>query len=367
MTLFSLTGKDGIPLRAKVDDFGAALMSRLLNLNETQTGVMTIVFEYCKDQNKPLIDLRDLKSALTYISGEGISEVVKKYGALSGASVGTILRQVLQLETEGGGTFFGEPSLDLNDLIGINNGKGMISLINLKDVQDKPRLFSTLMLFLLVQTYASFPEVGDLDKPKFVLMIDEAHLLFEGTSKVLLDKLEGVVRLIRSKGVGVFFCTQSPTDLPKSILGQLGLKVQHALRAFTANDRKAIKLASENFPTSKYYKTDDMLTKMAIGEALVTGLNERGVPTPLVETMIRSPESEMGPLSDADAAALINASLLLSKYKMAIMKEGAFEKTGGAGGVSWEFMVNNPIFKKLYNTLIREVTNKIIKMIGLKK
>ncbi len=378
VTIFSLTGHEGIPLRATVQEFGAPLMSRLLNLNETQTGVMTVLFEFCKDEQMPLLDIRDLKAALNYISSDGMEKVIKKYGNLSSASVGAILRQVLQLESEGASSFFGERSLDIMDLLRFDDkGRGMISLINLKDVQDKPRLFSTLMLFLLVETYSKFGEVGDLEKPKFVLMIDEAHLLFEGTSKALLDKLEGVVRLIRSKGVGIYLSTQSPTDVPKAILGQLGLKVQHALRAFTANDRKAIKLAAENFPTSKYYDPKELLTKMAIGEALVTALNEKGVPTPLVETIVRSPKSQMGPITDEEVEELINKSPLKDKYEVPIDRESAYEilsrkqkeglSGGGAGGDYWDFVVKNTFFRKLYNSMVREVVNSVMRIVGFKR
>jgi DNA helicase HerA-like ATPase len=254
-------------------------------------------------------------------------------------------------------------------------GRGVISVINLKDIQDKPRLFSSLMLFLLVETYGSFQEVGDLEKPKLVLIIDEAHLLFEGTSKALLDKLESVVRLIRSKGVGILLSTQTPTDIPKGILGQLGLKIQHALRAFTANDRKAIKLASENFPTSPFYDVKKLLTQMAIGEALVTALNERGVPTPLVETMIRSPKSYMGPISDEEVLELIRKSPLRDKYETRLDRESAYEILkrreesvgSGAGGHYWDFVVKTTFFRKLYNTVVREIINSVMKIVGFKR
>ncbi|MEM9847040.1 MAG: helicase HerA-like domain-containing protein [Bacteroidota bacterium] len=321
----SLSGDKGLRLRATVTEFGATLFSKILNLNDTQSGIVAVVFKYCDDNKLPLLDLEDFKKTLQYITNEGKEEVQKEYGRISSASVGAITRKLLELEQQGADMFFGEPSFDVNDLVRTADGKGMVSILRLTDIQDRPKLFSTFMLQLLAEVYATFPEAGDLEKPKLVLFIDEAHLVFEEASGVLLDQIEAIIKLIRSKGVGIFFITQNPADIPNDVLGQLGMKVQHALRAFTAKDRKAIKLAAQNFPESEHYEVDELLTQMGIGEALVTVLNEKGIPTPLAHTLLRAPQSRMDVLTDKEIKDIIKVSDLYEKYSKAIDRESAHE------------------------------------------
>lgn len=324
--LFSLSEEPGAKLRATVSEFGPVLMSKILGLNDTQGGILALIFKFCDDHQLPLLDLKDLKKALQWVSNEGKKELEKEYGRISAASAGTILRKVVELEQQGGESFFGERSFETDDLLRINDmGLGYISLIRLTDMQDRPKLFSTFMLSLLAEIYGSFPEEGDPERPKLVIFIDEAHLIFDEASDALLDQIETIVRLIRSKGVGVFFCTQSPDDIPESVLGQLGLKVQHALRAFTAKDRKRIRMAAENFPLTDFYETDELLTQLGIGEALVTGLNEKGIPTPLVHCMLRAPMSRMDILEEAEIRALVQHSRMVSKYNEEIDRESAYE------------------------------------------
>jgi len=321
----SLSGEKGLRLRATVTEFGATLFSKILNLNDTQSGIVAVVFKYCDDNKLPLLDLEDFKKTLQYITNEGKEEAQKEYGRISSASVGAITRKILELQQQGAGMFFGEPSFDVNDLVRTQDGKGIISILRLTDIQDRPKLFSTFMLQLLAEVYATFPETGDSDKPKLILFIDEAHLVFEEASNVLLDQLEAIIKLIRSKGVGIFFITQNPADIPEDVLGQLGMKVQHALRAFTAKDRKAIRLAAQNFPISDYYEIDELLTQMGIGEAFVTVLNEKGIPTPLVHTLLRAPQSRMDILTDTEIKNIIKVSDLYNKYNKEVDRESAHE------------------------------------------
>jgi hypothetical protein len=324
--LLSLSTQPGVRLRATTSEFGPVLLSKILDLNDTQEGLLAMIFKYCDDKKLPLLDLEDLKKVIQYISDEGKNEIEKNYGNISTASAGTILRKVIELEQQGGGVFFGEPSFDPHDLLRFDsNGKAYINVIRLNDIQDRPKLFSTFMLSLLAEIYSSFPEIGDPDKPKLVIFIDEAHLIFDEASKQLLDQIETTIKLIRSKGVGVIFCTQNPQDVPASVLSQLGLKVQHALRAFTAADRKTIKTAAENFPESNYYKTEDLLTQLGIGEALVTALNEKGIPTMLVATMMCSPASRMDVLSDSEINDLVQQSQLVRVYNQTMDRQSAFE------------------------------------------
>ena len=324
--LLSLSDQPGIKLRATTSEFGPVLLSKILDLNETQQGILAMIFKYCDDKKLPLLDLEDLKKVIQYITGDGKNEIEKDYGAISTISAGTILRKVIELEQQGAAGFFGEPSFDPNDLLRTDNtGKGFINIIRLTDIQDRPKLFSTFMLSLLAEVYNSFPEIGDAEKPKLIIFIDEAHLIFNDASKQLLDQLETTIKLIRSKGVGVIFCTQNPQDISSAILGQLGLKIQHALRAFTAADRKTIKTAAENFPESTYYKTDDLLTQLGIGEALVTALNEKGIPTMLTATMMCSPASRMDVLSETEINELVKASQLTRIYNQVLDRESAFE------------------------------------------
>ena len=324
--ILSLSEQGGVKLRATVSEFGPILLSRILDLSETQQGIVTVIFKYCDDQKLPLLDLKDFKKVLQYATGEGKVEFQKAYGRISTSSTGTILRKVIELEQQGADLFFGEKSFDVNDLTRIDDqGRGYINIIRLTDIQDRPKLFSTFMLSLLAEIYASFPEQGDSDRPELVLFIDEAHLIFKEASRALLDQIESIVKLIRSKGIGLYFVTQNPTDIPNDVLAQLGLKIQHALRAFTARDRKAIKLTAQNYPESDFYDTAEVLTSLGIGEALVTALDEKGRPTPLAATLMRAPMSRMDVLSASELEALITDSTLVEKYNQAIDRESAYE------------------------------------------
>ncbi|GEP95679.1 helicase HerA-like domain-containing protein [Chitinophaga cymbidii] len=324
--LLTLSQEKGVRLRATVSEFGPVLLSKILGLNDTQAGLVAMIFKYCDDNKLPLLDLKDFKKVLQFVSDEGKKELEKDYGKISTTSTGTILRKVIELEQQGAALFFGEKSFEVDDLMHIgDDGRGKISIVRVTDIQDRPKLFSTFMLSLLAELYATMPEEGDLDKPKLVMFIDEAHLIFQEASEALLQQIETIIKLIRSKGVGIFFCTQNPMDVPPSVLGQLGLKVQHALRAFTANDRKAIKQTAENYPLSDYYKTDELLTQIGIGEALVTCLNEKGTPTPLAATMLTSPRSRMDVLTEQEIDQLVSNSRLIRKYNQEIDNESAYE------------------------------------------
>lgn len=322
--LMSISNEKGVRLKATVSEFGPVLLSQILELNDTQQGVVALVFRYCDIQMLPLLDLKDFKRVLQFITNEGKADIEKEFGQVSSATVNTIMRKIIELEQQGAERFFGEVSFDVDDFVRTVDGKGVISVIRLTDIQNRPKLFSTFMLSLLSEIYEAFPEQGDADQPKLCLFIDEAHLVFGNASKDLLEKIEAIIKLIRSKGVGVFFCTQTPTDVPESVLGQLGLKVQHALRAFTAKDRKAITKTAENYPESPFYDTADVLTAMGIGEALVTALNEKGIPTPLAHTLVRAPISRMDILDDTEISQLVASSTLASKYKE-VDHDSAFE------------------------------------------
>ncbi|TMU57515.1 helicase HerA-like domain-containing protein [Flagellimonas algicola] len=324
--ILSLSEQDGVRLRATVSEFGPVLLSRILDLTVTQEGIVAVVFKYCDDNKLPLLDLKDFKKVLQYATGEGKKEFQSAYGRISTSSTGTILRKIIELEQQGADLFFGEKSFDVEDLVRIDeNGRGYINIIRLTDIQDRPKLFSTFMLSLLAEIYATFPEQGDSDRPELILFIDEAHLIFKEASKALLDQIESIVKLIRSKGIGLYFVTQNPTDVPDDVLGQLGLKVQHALRAFTAKDRKAIKLTAENYPISEFYDTKEVLTSMGIGEALISALDEKGRPTPLAATLLRAPMSRMDVLTDAELKEAIGNSKLVKKYNEEIDRESAYE------------------------------------------
>lgn len=323
--LMTISHDHGVKLRATVSEFGPVLMSQIMELNDTQRGVMALVFRYCDMHHLPLLDLKDLKKVLQYVTNEGKEEITKEFGAVSPATVNTIMRKIIELEQQGAEDFFGEPSFEVEDFVRTVDGKGVVSIIRLTDIQNRPKLFSTFMLSLLSEIYETFPEQGDAEKPKLCLFIDEAHLVFSNASKDLLEKIEAIVKLIRSKGVGVFFCTQTPTDVPDSVLGQLGLKVQHALRAFTAKDRKDISKTAENYPISTFYKTDETLTSMGIGEALVTALNEKGIPTPLAHVLLRPPVSRMDILSESEIQNLVSRSPLVRKYNVDLDRDSAFE------------------------------------------
>jgi len=322
----TLSNEKGARLRATVSEFGPVLFSKILELNDTQQGVVALIFKYCDDKGLPLLDLKDFKKVMNHVTNEGKDEAEQIYGKVSTATTATILRKVIELEQQGAEKFFGERSFDVDDLTRVDeNGKGYLSIVRLTDIQDKPKLFSTFMLSLLAEIYASFPEEGDSGRPKLVIFIDEAHLIFNEASKALLSQIETIVKLIRSKGVGIFFCTQNPMDVPDSVLAQLGMKVQHALRAFTAKDRKQIKLTAENYPISEFYKTEELLTSLGMGEALISVLSEKGTPTPLAATLLQAPRSRMDVLTDDEINKVNNSSFLVKKYNEVVDRESAYE------------------------------------------
>jgi DNA helicase HerA-like ATPase len=326
----TISKENGVRLRATISEFGPVLLSKILDLNETQGGLVALVFKYCDDKNLPLLDIKDFRKVLQVISNEAKAEVENAYGLVSSTSVGTIMRKLLEIEEQGAEVFFGERSFDVDDLVDMDeNGRGKVYVLRLADIQSKPKLFSTFMLCLLAEIYEKFPEKGDKENPELVLFIDEAHLIFNEASDALLDQLESIIKLIRSKGVGVFFCTQNPTDIPDAILSQLGMKIQHALRAFTPKDRAAIKKTAENYPESVYYKTDELLTQLGIGEAMVTVLNEKGIPTPLAHTMMIAPRTRMDVISKEELDANVSASALAKKYNEALDRASAFEMLSG--------------------------------------
>lgn len=389
--MLTLNGpQDGVPLRSTVSDFGPLLFARMLDVNETQAGVITVLFEYAKSKNLPLIDLADIKALLQFVQTEaGKAEIEGQFGGVASASVGTIVRKIIELEAQGGNQFFGEPAFNVTDLIRTNaQGLGIISILRLNDMQDKPKLFSTFMLKLLSDVYRVMPELGDPPKPKLVFFIDEAHLIFNNASKALLDLLETMVKLIRSKGIGLIFCTQTPNDVPDAVLSQLGLKIQHALRAFTAKDRKAMKLVAQNFPPSTYYDTEQLLTTLGIGEALVSALDAKGQPTLLVECLMRAPESRMGVLSATELNAAIAASTLLSKYATRVERNSAKEILAAEVAITnqnkgtaseptskkskedpsvVEQLSKNTLFRQIIRQLFRDLTRTILVALGIKR
>ena len=324
--VMTLSEQDGVRLRATISEFGPVLISRILDVTETQAGIISVIFKYCDDNKLPLLDLKDFKKILQYATNEGKKEFEDAYGRISTSSTGAILRKLVEIEQQGGDIFFGETSFDTQDLLRVDeNGKGYINIIRLTDIQDKPKLFSTFMLSLLAEIYSTFPEQGDSGRPELIMFIDEAHLIFNEASSALLNQIESIVKLIRSKGVGLYFVTQNPTDVPEAVLSQLGLKVQHALRAFTAKDRKAIKLTAQNYPDTEYYDTAEVLTSLGIGEALVSALDEKGKPTPLAATMMRAPMSRMDILTESELGSLLAQSQLAKKYNKDIDRESAYE------------------------------------------
>ncbi|BAO55528.1 helicase HerA-like domain-containing protein [Nonlabens marinus] len=324
--ILTISDQAGVRMRATVSEFGPVLLSRILDVTETQAGIISVVFKYCDDNKLPLLDLNDLKKVLQYATGAGKEEFQESYGRVSISSTGAMLRKLIELEQQGAELFFGERSFEVKDLVRKDkNGHGYVNVIRLTDIQDRPKLFSTFMLSLLAEIYSTFPEKGDADKPELVLFIDEAHLIFDEASKALLNQIESIVKLIRSKGIGVYFVTQNPADIPEGVLSQLGLKIQHALRAFTAKDRKAIKLTAQNYPISEYYDTAEVLTSLGIGEALISALDEKGRPSPLAATLLRAPESRMDVLTDRELDDLIADSELTDKYNESINRESAEE------------------------------------------
>ncbi len=324
--LFSLSGNLGAPMRVTVEDFGPVLLSRILDLNDTQAGVLSAIFKYADDNQLPIVDFQDLKRLLSYLSeGPGAEEIKSDYGKISSASASTILRKIVAIEQQGLAHIFGEKEFDINDLFGKIDGKGVITLLNISDIQDQPLLFSTFLLSLLAQLFKNLPEVGDLNKPKLVFFFDEAHLLFNGASKAFLTQIEQIVRLIRSKGVGVFFCTQAATDIPESVLGQLGNRIQHALRAFTPNDAENLRKTVKTYPTSEFYEIDKILTSLGTGQALVTVLNDKGIPTEVVATHLVPARAVMGPCQPALYQELVRNSEYHGKYQERVERRTASE------------------------------------------
>jgi DNA helicase HerA-like ATPase len=320
----SLTGKAGNQLRATVSSFGPLLLARALGLNETQQSVLSLVFRYCDEKKLLLLDLPDLREVLQYLTGAGSADLAE-FGGISKATAGVLLRKIVELEQQGADAFFGEPEFQVQDLLRVEGGRGVLTVLELTDIQDRPALFSTFMMWLLASLYRELPEMGDLDKPKLVFFFDEAHLLFEEASKAFLDQIEQVVRLVRSKGVGVFFVTQTPKDVPPDVLAQLGNRVQHALRAFTPDDEKALNATANTFPRTPYYDIPKTLTSLGIGEALVTVLTPRGTPTPVVATLLAPPRSLMGAIPPAEITDRAARSPFHAEYAQAIDRESARE------------------------------------------
>ncbi len=388
--LMSISGEAGVKLRATVTEFGPVLLSKILELNDTQSSIMSIIFKYCDDKGLPLIDLEDLKKVLQYVTSDknGKEELLNGYGSIASSSLGAILRAIVALEQQGGANFFGEPSFDVEDLLKTRNGKGVINILRVANIQTKPQLFSTFMLSLFAEIYLTFPEEGDSGKPKLALFIDEAHLIFNEASKALLSQIETMVKLIRSKGVGIYFITQIPGDVPENVLAQLGLKIQHALRGFTAKDRKEISKAVENYPITEFYNASNLIQNLGIGEAFTTALDEKGIPTPLVHTYLISPESRMDVLTETEVLQLTQSSSLVKKYEVAINKESAYEllskrmenqtaspaektktnspKTKEEPSI-FEQIMKSSAGKTFTNTLMREGAKVIFGMLGLKK
>lgn len=324
--IFSLTGKLGSSMRLTVEDFGPIMLARILDLNDTQTGVLSVIFKYSQDNNLPIVDFADLKRLLSYLSdGAGAEEIKDDYGKISTASSGAILRKIVALEQQGVSDIFGEKEFDIQDLFGRVDGKGVITLLNISDIQDQTLLYSTFLLSLLSQLFKKLPEVGDLDKPKLVFFLDEAHLLFNGASKAFLTQIEQIIRLIRSKGVGVFFCTQAATDVSESVLSQLGNRVQHALRAFTPNDAENLRKTVKTYPTSQFYEIDKVLTSLGTGQALITVLNDKGIPTEVVATHLVPARAIMGPCNPALYDQVVRSSDFYGKYQERVERRTASE------------------------------------------
>jgi hypothetical protein len=388
----SLTGQLGVQLRATVSSFGPLLLSKVLGLNETQTSVLTLVFKYCDDQRLPLLDFSDLRAVLQFLSGDAGKEALAGYGGMSAATVGVLLRKMIELEVQGAEKFFGEPEFDVHDLLVTTRaGKGVVTCLELSDVQDKPRLFSTFMMWMLAELYHNLPEAGDLDQPKLVFFFDEAHLLFNDASKAFLEEVEQVVRLIRSKGVGVYFVTQTPKDVPSDVLAQLSNRVQHALRAHTPDDETALNATVRTFPKTEFYDLAATLTSLGIGEAIVTVLDPRGIPTPVVATRLIPPASRMAPLSPEELQADVRQSDLLAEYGKPIDRESAREMlttrltnttpptaptsggsagSSGRGGMSTGAKIGAAVVTALGSTVARTVGRELIRgvfgMLGAK-
>ena len=374
--VYSLSGEQGAQMRATVFEFGPVLLSKILELNDTQAGVMAVIFKYADDHKLQLVDLNDLKKVVSYLSEwVGAAEIKESYGSISGVTAGTIIRKIVAIEQQGLSRIFGEKSFDIQDLFSRVDGRGVISLLNISDVQNQPVLFSTFLLSLLAEIFYTMPEAGDLDKPKLVFFFDEAHLLFKDSPKAFLEQIETIIRLIRSKGIGVFFCTQTSMDVPESVLGQLGNRIQHALRAFTPNDVEALKKTVNTYPRSEFYEIDRILTSLGTGQALVTVLNEKGIPTEVAATHLSPPKSVMGPLSAADLDTLMQSSSLYQKYQEVIDPVSAYDiltqrinerleaepdvketnqtKTGREEKSTFEKVINAPITRQIGTAIVR--------------
>ena len=321
---FDVFGEQGHPMRATISQMGPLLLSRLMQLNETQAGVLTIVFRIADERGLQLLDVKDLRAMLDWVS-QHAKEYRTKYGTVTSMTVGSIQRALLQLESQGADKFFGEPSFDIYDLMQTEGGKGVMNVLAADKLMQQPKLYSTFLLWLMSELYSTLPEVGDLELPKLVFFFDEAHMLFTDTSKALLDKIEQVIRLIRSKGVGIYFITQSPTDIPENILGQLGNRVQHALRAYTPKDQKAVKTAAETFRTNPEFKTDEAIMNLETGEALVSFLDEKGAPSVVERAKILFPLSQIGAITEGQRLDIIKQSRIYGKYDTPIDRESAFE------------------------------------------
>lgn len=386
--LMSISGEAGVKLRATVTEFGPVLLSKILDLNDTQSSIMSIVFKYCDDKGLPLLDLDDLKKVLQYVTDnpQGKADLANNYGSISPASLGAMLRSIVALEQQGASQLFGEPSFDVHDLLQTRDGKGVVNILRVENIQNKPQLFSTFMLSLFAEIYLTFPEEGDSGKPKLVLFIDEAHLIFKEASKTLLNQIETMVKLIRSKGVGIYFITQIPGDVPENVLSQLGMKIQHALRGFTAKDKKEITKAVENYPVTEFYNAANLIQNLGIGEAFVTALDEKGIPTPLVHTYLISPESRMDILSNAEVQQLTGNSALVKKYETSVNRDSAYEmltsrmeqavqnaapqqkvKPVKEQPGMFEQVLKSSAGRTFTNTLMREGARAILGMFGLKK
>jgi len=324
VVFWDVFGEQGHPVRATISEMGPLLLARLLNLNETQEGVLTLIFKIADDNGWLLLDLKDLRAMAQFV-GDNAKQFTTDYGNISAASVGAIQRALLALETQGGDKFFGEPALNLDDLMQTEGGRGVINILAADKLMQSPKVYATLLLWLLSELFENLPEVGDRDKPKLVFFFDEAHLLFDDAPKALLEKIEQVVRLIRSKGVGVYFVSQNPLDIPDVVLGQLGNRVQHALRAFTPRDQKAVKAAAETFRANPKLKIDKIITELGVGEALVSVLDEKGSPTVVERALIVPPEGRIGPATDSERKAVINGSALKGQYDKAVDRESAYE------------------------------------------
>ncbi len=385
----SLSGALGVQLRATVSSFGPLLLGKVLSLNDTQTSVLTMVFKYSDDNQLPLLDFQDLRAVLQFLSSDEGKTALAEYGGLSGASVGVLLRKMLELESQGAERFFGEPEFDVKDMLRLtSDGRGVVTCLELSDVADKPKLFSTFMMWMLAELYHNLPEAGDLPKPKLVFFFDEAHLLFEDAPKAFLDQIEQVVRLIRSKGVGVYFVTQTPKDLPEGVLAQLGNRIQHALRAHTPDDDTALKAAVRTFPKTSFYDLEETLTSLGIGEAVVTVLNHRGEPTPVVATRLIPPSSRMAPLTPEELQADIRESDLLAEYGKAVDRESAREilgkrmaravlqpvepgqqpapASGAPGGKTIGDIAGDVVSSPVGRTVLREVVRGLFGLLGAK-